>query len=301
MDDLDKYSDLLNHDGDGSSSQDDLGQFLQQSSNATLPEGRGKKAIWDAIESELEKDESEKRVSKINPWFAGGIAAAVVAIVAFVLSFQSYTTSEPIHIVAESGKDVLHQLPDGSTANLNASSSIFYNEDWDRSISLSGEAFFKVMEGSTFTVKTPFGEVQVLGTSFNVFARDSIFEVACKTGKVRVYIPEKSITEELTPGDKLFARMDTVFQTKLELEEIGNWTSGEFFFSNRPIREVLDEIERQYQTTIDIRNGDTLRFTGYFFKDADINTTLDLICLPLGLQFEKQDDVYVITELSQEL
>ena len=299
MEELDKYKDLLNH-KDQSSEEDEMAQFLRQTSNANLPKGRGKEAIWDAIASEIEGDQGAK-TKKLNPWMISGIAAALLLLIVFVLTLQSPDTTSQMHIVAESGSGLLHELPDGSMVNLNAASSIFYNEDWERTITLAGEAFFEVTEGSTFTVKTRLGSVEVLGTSFNVFARDSTFEVACKTGQVRVNIPERAIQEDLRPGDKIAARSDTVFQTSLRLEDIGTWTSGEFYFSNRPIREVLDEIERQYKTTIDIRTGDSLRFTGYFFKDADLNSTLDLICLPLGLQFEKEGDEYVISERSQEL
>ena len=302
MKDLDKYDKLLNHSEDPVG-DDELSQFLQKSAAAGIPEGRGKTAIWEAIEEELDKEESgtDRGKVKINPWIAGGIAAAVLLLMVFVLTFQSVSTPDNVHIFADTDSDLFHKLPDGSSVNLNTSSSIFYDEDWDRTISLAGEAFFEVTKGSTFTVKTPYGEVEVLGTSFNVFARDSIFEVACKTGSVRVSIPEKSIQRDLKPGEKLAARMDTVFQTTLQLEEIANWTTGEFYFSNRPIREVLDEIERQYETTISMENGDTLRFTGYFFSNADIGSTLNLICLPLGLKFEKKDNVYVISEVSQEL
>ncbi len=301
MKDLEEYNDFLNHDGDAPEG-DQLAKFLQESAKAEIPAGRGKQAIWDSIAAELEDtSDEEPPVKKLNPWVLGGIAASVLLLVVFVLGLQSSETNQTVHIVAESGADLVHELPDGSIARLNASTSILYDEDWDRFLTLSGEAFFEVTKGSTFTVKTRFGSVEVLGTSFNVYARDSVFEVSCKTGKVKVSIPEQQVERELVPGEKLAARVDTVFKTSLRLEEIGTWTTGEFYFSNRPLREVLDEIERQYKTTIDIRNGDSLRFTGYFFREADLASTLDLICLPLGLQFEKQEERYVISQPSEEL
>jgi len=298
--DIDKYDKLLNHKSEPFDG-DEIAQFLQKSSTAKIPEGKGKQAIWDAIEANLSEEQAPSKTIKLNPWIAGGIAASIMLIVSLVLTFQSTSTPEKIHIIAESGTDVLHKLPDGSTVKLNASSSIFYYEKWDRSLSLSGEAFFEVTKGSKFVVKTRLGEVEVLGTSFNVFARDSTFEVSCKTGQVQVTLPDKSFVEVLQPGDQIVARVDTVVQTTINMKEIGNWTTGEFYFNNRPIREVLDEIERQYKTKIAIRNGDTLRFTGYFFREADILSTLDLICLPLGLSFEKQDGIYVIDQDAQEL
>ena len=68
MKDLDKYDKLLNHSEDPVG-DDELSQFLQKSSAAGIPEGRGKKAIWEAIEEELDKEESGKDRGKvkINP------------------------------------------------------------------------------------------------------------------------------------------------------------------------------------------------------------------------------------------
>src|SRR5690606_33990185 len=81
------------------------------------------------------------------------------------------------------------RLPDSSEVFLNADSRISYNEKkWDRNreVVLDGEAFFKVAKGERFTVSTVHGPVSVLGTHFNVEAREDYFEVSCFEGLVRV-------------------------------------------------------------------------------------------------------------------
>ncbi len=46
------------------------------------------------------------------------------------------------------------------------------------------EGFFKVQKGNKFIVHTPAGDVEVMGTSFNVFAREEASKVSCVTGKL---------------------------------------------------------------------------------------------------------------------
>ena len=298
MEDIEKYKDLLNHTG-GEDLNDEMADFLRKSATAQIPEGKGKAAIWDQIESSI--DQSPTKVRRLNPWLISGVAAAITLIAAFVLTFSDDGSARKIEVLATSDENLTHDLPDGSQVQINSASSITYSESWDRVVVLSGEAFFEVTEGDKFTVETAFGNVEVLGTSFNVLAQDSTFEVSCKTGRVRVSVPSLGLMEELTPGKKILTKVDTIVRATLTKEEIGNWTSGEFYFNNRPIRDVFAEVERQYQTEIEMLDGDTLRFTGYFFKDSDLESTLDLICLPLGLSFEKQGSRYSISAPKEEL
>lgn len=294
MDDLEKYRDILNSKG-FDHTNDEMADLIKQSEKAELPAGKGKQEIWNQIEKSIDQKETKStKETNFKPWILAGIAASILLVAIMIILMEDRNQHSPVQIIANATESIDHQLPDLSRVNLNAHSALSYEATWNRTITLSGEAFFEVTKGSVFNVKTNLGEVQVLGTSFNVLARDSIFEVACKTGKVKVSIPEKNLIQELTPGMKLAATMDTVFRNELTPEEIGNWTTGEFYFNNRPIREVFDEVERQYKTKIDLNGMDSLHFTGYFFTTSDLKGTLDIICLPLGLDFEKSDKGYLI-------
>ena len=71
------------------------------------------------------------------------------------------------------------EFPDGSKAYLNNNSSIEYDKNFDeRLVKQDGEVFFEVTKGeSPFTVKTAVGEIQVLGTKFNVKSNKKELEV----------------------------------------------------------------------------------------------------------------------------
>jgi len=79
-------------------------------------------------------------------------------------------------------------LPDGSTAFLNHNSSLNFDEDFNpRRVEIQGEVFLSVTEGEApFTVSTPLGEVEVLGTEFNVKTTADDLEVEVEEGTVEL-------------------------------------------------------------------------------------------------------------------
>jgi len=99
--------------------------------------------------------------------------------------FLGSCTGHTIHAHEESKR---HVLPDGSVVLLNSNSQISYviNEEV-REVKLKGEAFFKVEKGIVpFVVRTPYGQVKVLGTAFNVNSNNEELEVEVDEGEVEV-------------------------------------------------------------------------------------------------------------------
>ncbi|MEO9870528.1 FecR family protein [Ekhidna sp.] len=290
MSDSEKYRDLLNH--ESSSMNDELAEFISKSAGAKIPAGRGKEDIWNQIDSQTVNREK----SSIRIWPLIGIAASLL-IATFVFVFFFNSTSAIIDIRTGLAESKAVKLPDGSQVTLNANSQISYSEDWNRTLSLEGEGFFEVVKGGKFQVQTSVGVVEVLGTSFNIFVRDSIFEVACKTGKVNVKIPSKSFDQSLTPGDLVRLESDTVRQTKRTTELVGKWKLGEFYFNEQRLSNVLQEMERQFNVSLVVADSSNYEFSGYF-TNKNIEKALEMVCLPLGLTYEKTGaKAYAIREL----
>ncbi|MEQ9404754.1 MAG: FecR domain-containing protein [Cyclobacteriaceae bacterium] len=296
MDDLDRYSDLINHDADGP--EDELAEFLQKSADAQIPESRNKDAIWGKISSAIDEDKSKS--IGFSFWTISGIAAAITIIVSFAILFSNNNSApESIQIITQSGENLTKTLPDGSVVNLNASSSISYSDDWNREISLKGEAFFEVSKGEKFIVKTPLGDVQVLGTSFNVFARDGDFEVACKTGKVKVMVPQRLVDEDLIPGQAITVKTDTVQVVFRVPESIGKWKTGEFSFESQPLSKVFEEFERQFSIEIEFNLENNDQFSGYFRNDINVEQALESVCVVMNLEYQRTgDNKFTISESS---
>ncbi len=289
MDDLEKYKDLLNH--DTHSVNDELGEFLDKASHMCLPKSKSKEEIWSNIEENIKEDEKKT----IPLWTYLSVAASIVLVASFIF----FGNQEPAQTIAAStlvSESKTLDLPDGSQVVLNANSSISYSEDWNREVTLDGEAFFEVVEGGRFLVKTSIGSVEVLGTSFNVFVRDSTFEVACKTGQVKVEIPTKSVSELITPGQSIRLDADTVKRTSVDTDIVGRWQAGVFYFSDQRLSDVLREIERQFDVEVTLPDSSDYIFNGYF-TNKDIESALEMVCLPLGLSFEKTtQDAFAIKE-----
>lgn len=297
MADIDKYHQYFN----GESSPEDLEPevlaFLEKASELQVPEGRKTKDdIWDAIDAATEIDEEAEKTIKLWPVLGGLVAATVL----FFIGLNVFKTgdpqvlSAPVEIATTIGEFEQVSLPDGTKVSLNANSKLSYSGEWNRTLSLEGEAFFEVTKGSKFTVNTTGGTVQVLGTSFNVFARDTDLVVACKTGKVKVEVADKSYSQVITPGETVSSMKDTVKMTKIEPLMIGKWQSGEFYFENRPVTEVLNEIQRQYQVTITTDSLEDKLFSGYFISTAGLDMALSMVCEPLNLSYDIVDGKDVV-------
>ena len=224
--------------------------------------------------------------------FITTVAAAFVFLVGFILLFPSSTT-----LKTEKGQYATHLFPDGSTVQLNSNSIIKFNNKTfieNREVDLKGEAFFDVKPGESFTVSTSNGEVQVLGTSFNVFVRDEIFHVSCKTGKVNVAninndsrILTAAQQVQLVAGQ--FSEVDS-----LGIESIGSWTIGESRFVSTPLREVVLALESQYDIEVKIDASKTSdNFTGGFVHD-DLESALEMVFGPMDLEYEIKNNGRII-------
>jgi transmembrane sensor len=150
---------------------------------------------------------------------------------------------------------------------------------------MDGEAFFNVEKGKTFTVKTNLADIQVLGTSFNVFARDEQFKVSCFTGKIRVTSGSQSVI--ITPNETAFLKNNKLVTSRDEnVQASAQWRSGEFNYINTSLILVFAEIERQYNVNFVMQNNiDNLYFTGNI-TNKDLVAALDIICIPMNLTYE---------------
>lgn len=227
---------------------------------------------------------ARQRVLWSQPSFLLGVAAAVVLLIASVVIFMDGETA----IATGYSEQEIVVLPDGSEVKLNASSEVVYKESqWEeeRTIALTGEAFFEVKKGSTFQVETVNGTVQVLGTSFNVRSRGAALGVLCYTGKVEVR--SANVTRNLTPGDRIRVQGGelTAFQKVILSDDEPSWTSGIIRLENATFAEVLAELEFVFGFEVSYDGSlDELIYTGSF-PIASPESALKLVFEPLGIEY----------------
>lgn len=257
--------------------------------------------IWQRIEDEVEGRAPEEVEASEEPeviplqiprrrtrrrWRR--YAAAAVFLLAMIFLFTRGGSDGQMRETF-AGEMRLMRLPDGSQVALAAQSKLSWEEDeWEkqRTLDLEGEAFFDVKPGSPFSVQTEAGTIEAVGTSFNVRIRDEVLYVACKSGVVDVRNDTR--TTQLTEGKSVVIQAGGQHQpAATETSKIGAWRSGMQYYKNTPLRQVLDEVERQFGYTVTTAEYriDDIPCNG-FFSNEDLDAAMQQLCKPLGLSYE---------------
>lgn len=252
------------------------------------PEKRSKEEIWSILVDKVNQESETKIIPLYSRRVWIGVAASVVMLVG---AFFLFKTIDTVKFNAPFGQTASFNLPDNSIVTLNAGSTLrFSKRKWknERSLFLEGEAFFEVQKGSNFSVNTELGKIEVLGTSFNVRAYNDILTVACKTGKVRVSGPLKS-KQIITPGLKVRALKNKSLEvpTEINTESIDTWIAGEIEIQSWALKEVFEEIERQFNVTVEIDgfNPSENFYSGYLNR-SNLEASLDELMISYKLQYE---------------
>lgn len=243
------------------------------------PSKQDKNSIWQSIEKYI--DTKQPRKSKRLRW---AVAASLAAI--FISLAGYYNTI--VEVSTNFGETVAINLPDGSLVNLNEGSSISYNSiTWNlsRSLTMSGEAFFKVTKGSQFKVETNHGTVKVLGTSFNVISRKKRFNVDCYSGKVEVGNKIDNII--ITQGENVSQSNDLALSKGAIKSNLNSplWIIDNHSYNKAKLMNVLDDIANQYNITITTSDKiNKMKFTGEWNSEMALEDVLKIVCLPFNLE-----------------
>lgn len=248
-----------------------------------VPEGKTTDEAWQDLSKEVEKVRS---VTMVRRWWPYLAAAASLALLVGLIFWTSHT-SDVFTAIALPGEHKQVLLPDGSMAELNAGSSLEWRSD--REVVLSGEAFFNVKKGSRFVVNTSAGVVEVLGTSFNVRDFNGRLTVHCATGKVAVIAGNSRV--ELNPG-QMAALNGEQLHVAQYATSAADWRADTYEFIDKPLVDVLEEIERQFNVRIEASGIESRMFTGVF-TGKDLRTCLDQVCLPMALVYTIGDDMTI--------
>ncbi len=244
----------------------------------------------EALKTVLHQIETKKQ-SKTN-WLQPVLKIASILVLCFGAYY--YTTTLDTTFTTDFSEKISVELPDHSKVDLNALSSITFNKsDWknNRNVSLKGEAFFDVEKGSSFNVNTPNGIVTVLGTEFNVKQRDNFFEVTCYEGLVQVTY--KNNKTKIKPGESFLVLNDLVINNQTVYSQ-PQWLTNTSAFKSLPLKEVIAELERQYNVKVETKNINTdLLFTGRFTHN-NLDTALKSITQPLQLTYTKTNQTIIL-------
>ena len=267
---------------------EELESIINATESLSLP-----KLEVDRSYGKLNRPKKKTKTKLVALPLAGWISVAAsiaILIIGWAFFFDgAQVISAPNSITLE------HQLPDASLVILNDGSSIEYsNGTWEstRKVNLEGEAFFKVNPGSTFTVETKKGNVEVKGTQFNVRCWGNHFYIDCFEGKVQVEI--EGTFYELVQGQSIQWLDNKLERNSIINGDQPNWINGVSQFEKEELEVVLKEIGRQYNIEVNA-SGLGGQFTGSFNQNDGLKASLDNICIPKGLSYQLNEDQTIVT------
>jgi len=214
---------------------------------------------------------------------------------------RSGATKETVTVTSAPGMVTKTILPDGSEVWLNALSSLTYPQRFtekDRTVQLSGEAYFKVVSDKKhrFNVETPDGiKISAYGTEFNVnaYASENHHKVTLAKGNVEVSAKESLKKEILSVGEKAVINLQTgnmsVSPADTYVETA--WKDGKMVFRREKLDKIAEKLSRKFGVNIRLE-GDRLKEYEYTatFTDETLEDILDLLkrSAPITYSISKQ-------------
>lgn len=262
-----------------------------------IPYKKSKEDVWNEIMDKVDEKESKINFNyKKHIYWA--VAASLVVLLAIGTLMRFYTAAYE----CPRGEHLSILLPDGSKVNINAGSTLKYHPYWwsvSRRLKLEGEAFFEVVKGNQFKVISKQGSTAVLGTSFNIYARENNYRVSCYSGEVRVKSKKGEV--KIIQKDQSIEIADDGLMKSLESIEINQdiaWIKNKFVFTSESLEEVFSEIERQFKIKIELSEDVSGRYTGNFKRGSSPQNILENICKPFGFHVRKitEDHYKIIAE-----
>jgi transmembrane sensor len=227
----------------------------------------------------------------------GGLIAASLAIVmvAVVVMNQGPGMTE---IVTSPGQHRTIAMEDGSRIVVNGDSSLSYNPDEPRFVSLDrGEALFEVRHDETnpFVVQAGATRLVDAGTVFNVVSDAGALEVAVAEGAV-IYNPEREKIR-LNPGDALTRPGPDapVEVRRIDVTGIGGWHEGILQFQDAPLSAIVRDLARAVGKPIRLADGAArIRYTGTLAVGGSAEEVRVQIAPLLGVTIIEEADGWVM-------
>ncbi len=191
--------------------------------------------------------------------------AAVISALIVLGVYLTYHLWEQTQVYTTAYGQIMEvSLPDGSSAILNANSSLIIGKAWDakREVWLRGEAFFNIdkypagTQGDKhgrayrkFTVHAGEVDIEVLGTRFNVQQRCHSTQVTLEEGLVKLKEKQKAaIPVKMNAGESVsFSDKDRVFKKEIvDTRTALSWKDGMHIFDATPLHVIAELLEDTY-------------------------------------------------------
>ncbi|MBC9932115.1 FecR family protein [Chitinophaga qingshengii] len=260
-------------------------------------------------------------------WMAAASAGVILCLAAWWWT-GTKKNSAPIasEVTTRNGSRTSIQLADGTRVWLNAGSKLTYSKDFgknDRSVTLSGEAFFDVAKqaGRPFVIHTTTMDIRVLGTQFNVrsYPEDKTTEASLITGSIEAIVKHTATRIVMKPSEKIVVLNQLPEATRrtavaspqernmVTLSHVSyyaaqttaitetSWMDNKLVFKDESFADLSQQMERFFGVNIKFENPQLqqLRFTGVFEQET-VQQALNALQLTATFQYDIQQDSIII-------
>lgn len=218
---------------------------------------------------------------------------------------KEITTTEIIYneIKIPRGGEYQMTLSDGTKVWLNSASSLKFPVNFNsktREVKLEGEAYFKVRKDASrpFIVKTPKGNIKVLGTSFNVFAykNEELSHTTLVEGKIefskgeskKILAPGEQAISSDNKGDFQIRKVNTFLYTA--------WKDGLFVFEEESLESITNKLSLWYGVNFFFYNKEAKNYklSGHMKRYEEFNDILKLIESIIDVKFKIKGETITI-------
>lgn len=264
---------------------------------------------WSHIEDVIT---TPQKKTALRRWIPYTVAAAVAGIALFITFNRNSNndTQQPLQpqttsytITKSAGNVILtHNMPDGSTININKGGAIAYSASFnkaDRNVQLTGEAFFSVAPDPSkpFIIEIEELKIKVTGTAFNVrkLHGEEKIEVQVESGVVEMYTAQDKITvRKMQTG--IFDRKQStlVLQEGLDINSI-SYATKTFSFNDLTLKEASRYLENAFDVSIQIDEAkfSDCRITAAF-ENKSLTYILDVMNATLNTSYRQDGDTITI-------
>ncbi|MEN8230181.1 MAG: FecR domain-containing protein [Bacteroidota bacterium] len=211
----------------------------------------------------------------------------------------SATKDQYTELTVSYGSKLHTVLPDGTTVWINSGSKLEYPQTFskkNRSVKLSGEAYFDVTlnRQHPFVVETEAINIKVLGTRFNVTAYpgEETISATLEEGSVAIETGGKKSSSLclLEPNEQMvFQKENRTFQKRtVQTDLFTSWKDGKLVFRNSSLNYMINQLERWFNTDIEITNEGGLPQTPFTMtiEDETLEQVLKYLSVASGITYD---------------
>lgn len=197
-------------------------------------------------------------------------------------------------------------LPDSSTVVLNSNSSLRLKTAWapnePREVWLDGEAFFSVIHKESdqlFKVRTEENvEIEVLGTTFNVYNREET-KVVLNTGRIQLSLPTTESEEKIVmqPGDLVEYNEKKFVKRNVDPKVYSAWTENTLMLNRTSLAEMLRMMKDNYGIEVEVSEEMLDETISGSMPMTDAESLLTQIAKAFQLKVIKKEDKIYLEEM----